>query len=156
MLSNWVVDLNALCETGIAVPMNNKARKIDSVLANELESIPGFAGMMAVLTQRNPRRGLALGLAIVRKPTRHETEVVSEQAKQQLGEIPPSGDKPGHSAPANANGYPEIWSAIDKCKSSRRGGGVKGGAAADRSEGTLDAAEHRAIMSVAMALLPLD
>ncbi len=46
-----------------------------------------------------------------------------------------------------------MWSAIDKCKSSRRGGGVKGGAAAERSEGTLDAAEHRAIMTVAMALV---
>lgn len=42
--------------------------------------------------------------------------------------------------------HPEAWSAIDKCKSPRRVGGVKGGAAAERSEGTLDAAEHRAIM----------
>jgi hypothetical protein len=40
-----------------------------------------------------------------------------------------------------------------KCKSPRRAGGVKGGAAAERSEGTLDAAEHRAIMTVAMALV---
>ena len=49
--------------------------------------------------------------------------------------------------------HSEIWSAIDKCKSSRRGGGVKGGGAAERSEGTLDAAEHRAIMTLAMALV---
>ena len=62
VLSNWVVDFNAFFETGIAVPMNNKARKIDSVLANELESLPGFSGMMTVLAQRNLRRGLALGL----------------------------------------------------------------------------------------------
>ena len=50
---------------------------------------------------------------------------------------------------------PEIWSAIDKCKSSRRGGGVKGGAAAEHSEGTLDAAEHCANLTLAMALLLL-
>jgi hypothetical protein len=62
VLSNWVVDFNAFFETGIVVPMNNKARKIDSVLANELESLPGFSGMMTVLAQRNLRRGLALGL----------------------------------------------------------------------------------------------
>ena len=62
VLSNWVVDINAFFETGVAVPMNNKARKIDSVLANELESLPGFNGMMTVLAQRNLRRGLALGL----------------------------------------------------------------------------------------------
>lgn len=42
--------------------MSNKARKIDSVLANELESLPGFSGMMAILATRNLRRGLALGL----------------------------------------------------------------------------------------------
>ena len=62
VLSNWVVDFNALFDTGIAVPVNNKAWKIDSVLANELESLPGFTGMMTVLAQRNLRRGLALGL----------------------------------------------------------------------------------------------
>ena len=44
------------------MPVNNKARKIDSVLANGLESLPGFAGLMAVLAKRNLRRGLALGL----------------------------------------------------------------------------------------------
>ena len=42
--------------------MNNKARRIDSVLANELESLPGFTGLMAVLATRNLRRGLALEL----------------------------------------------------------------------------------------------
>ena len=62
VLSNWVVDFNAFFETGIAVPMNNKARKIDSVLANELESLPGFSGFLTILAQRNLRRGLALGL----------------------------------------------------------------------------------------------
>jgi len=62
VLSNWVVDFNAFFDTGIAVPVNNKARKIDSVLANGLESLPGFTGMMTVLAQRNLRRGLALGL----------------------------------------------------------------------------------------------
>jgi len=62
VFSNWVVDFNAFFETGIAVPVNNKARKIDSVLANGLESLPGFSGMMAVLAIRNLRRGLALGL----------------------------------------------------------------------------------------------
>jgi hypothetical protein len=42
--------------------VHNKARKIDSVLANGLESLPGFSGMMAELATRNLRRGLALGL----------------------------------------------------------------------------------------------
>lgn len=60
--SNWVVDFNAFFDTGFPVPVNNKARKIDSVLANELERLPGFAGMMAVLATRNLRRGVALGL----------------------------------------------------------------------------------------------
>ena len=35
VLSNWVVDFNAFFDTGVPVPVNNKARKIDSVLANE-------------------------------------------------------------------------------------------------------------------------
>ena len=34
--------------------------------------------------------------------------------------------------------------AIATASSARRAGGVKGGSAAERSEGTLDAAEHRA------------
>jgi hypothetical protein len=62
VFSNWVVDFNAFFDTGIPVPVHNKARKIDSVLANGLESLPGFTGMMQVLAQRNLRRGLALGL----------------------------------------------------------------------------------------------
>ena len=37
VLSNWVVDFNAFFDTGVPVPMNNKARPIDSVLASELE-----------------------------------------------------------------------------------------------------------------------
>jgi hypothetical protein len=62
ILSNWVVDFNAFFDTGVPVPVNNKARRIDSVLANELEHLPGLAGLMAVLATRNLRRGLALGL----------------------------------------------------------------------------------------------
>ncbi len=62
VFSNWVVDFNAFFDTGVPVPVNNKARRIDSVLANGLESLPGFTGMMAVLAKRNLRRGLALGL----------------------------------------------------------------------------------------------
>lgn len=62
ILSNWVVDFNAFFDTGVPVPVNNKARRIDSVLANELEHLPGLTGLMAVLATRNLRRGLALGL----------------------------------------------------------------------------------------------
>jgi len=62
VFSNWVVDFNAFFDTGFAVPVNNKARKIDSVLASGLGGLPGFSGMMAILAQRNLRRGLALGL----------------------------------------------------------------------------------------------
>ena len=62
VFSNWVVDFNAFLEPGFPVPVHNKARKIDSVLANGLESLPGFSGMMAELATRNLRRGLALGL----------------------------------------------------------------------------------------------
>jgi hypothetical protein len=60
--SNWVIDFNAFFATGVPVPVFNSARKIDSVLANGLESLPGFSGMMAVLARRNLLRGLALGL----------------------------------------------------------------------------------------------
>ncbi len=60
--SNWVIDFNAFFETGVPVPVFNSARKIDSVLANGLESLPGFSGMMTVLARRNLLRGLALGL----------------------------------------------------------------------------------------------
>jgi hypothetical protein len=62
VFSNWVVDVNAFFDTGVPVPVNNKARRIDSVLAPNLELLPGFAGLMAVLAARNLRRGLALGL----------------------------------------------------------------------------------------------
>ncbi len=62
VFSNWVVDFNAFFDTGVPVPVHNKARKIDSVLANGVESLPGFSGLMAILAARNLRRGLALGL----------------------------------------------------------------------------------------------
>jgi hypothetical protein len=62
VLSNWVVDFNAFFDTGVPVPVNNKARRIDSVLAHQLEALPGLTGLMAVLATRNLRRGLALGL----------------------------------------------------------------------------------------------
>jgi hypothetical protein len=62
VFSNWVVDFNAFFDTGVPVPVNNKARSIDSVIANGLESLPGLTGMMAILATRNLRRGLALGL----------------------------------------------------------------------------------------------
>jgi hypothetical protein len=60
--SNWVIDFNAFFQTGVPVPVFNSARKIDSVLASGLESLPGMSGMMAVLARRNLLRGLALGL----------------------------------------------------------------------------------------------
>lgn len=60
--SNWVVDFNAFFETGKFSQGKNMARPIDSVLANELEKLPGFNGIMAILATRNLRRGLALGL----------------------------------------------------------------------------------------------
>jgi hypothetical protein len=62
VFSNWVVDFNAFFDTGIPVPVHNKARRIDSFMAEGLESLPGFTGMMAILATRNLRRGLALGL----------------------------------------------------------------------------------------------
>lgn len=62
VFSNWVVDFNAFFDTGVPVPVHNKARKIDSFMAAGLESLPGFAGLMAILATRNLRRGLALGL----------------------------------------------------------------------------------------------
>ena len=62
VFSNWVVDFNAFFDTGVPVPVHNKARRIDSFMANGLESLPGFAGLMAILATRNLRRGLALGL----------------------------------------------------------------------------------------------
>lgn len=62
VFSNWVVDFNSFFDTGVPVPVHNKARRIDSFIAAGLESLPGLAGMMAVLAARNLRRGLALGL----------------------------------------------------------------------------------------------
>lgn len=60
--SEKVVDFNAFFETGIPVPIFNRARKIDSALTNDLSNLPGFSGIMASLAVRNLRRGLALGL----------------------------------------------------------------------------------------------
>jgi hypothetical protein len=62
VFSNCVVDFNALFDTGVPVPVHNKARRIDSFMAPGLESLPGFTGMMAILATRNLRRGLAFGL----------------------------------------------------------------------------------------------
>jgi Animal haem peroxidase len=62
VFSSWVVDFNAFFDTGVPVPVHNKARKIDSFMSNGLESLPGFSGMMAILATRNLRRALALGL----------------------------------------------------------------------------------------------
>nr|WP_244956139.1 peroxidase family protein [Rhizobium changzhiense] len=62
VFSNRAVDFNAFFDTGVPVPVHNKARKIDSFMANGLESLPGFSGMMAILATRNLRRALALGL----------------------------------------------------------------------------------------------
>lgn len=62
VFSNWVVDFNAFFDTGVPVPVHNKARRIDSFMANGLETLPGFVGLMAILATRNLRRGLALGL----------------------------------------------------------------------------------------------
>src|SRR5829696_6353329 len=62
VFSNWVVDFNAFFDTGIPVPVNNRARRIDSVMSTGLEALPGLTGLMAVLATRNLRRGLALGL----------------------------------------------------------------------------------------------
>ncbi|MFT4136221.1 peroxidase family protein [Microbacterium sp.] len=64
VLSNWVVDFNAFFDTGIPVPVHNKARKIDSVLATALEDLDGngLGALMSVLATRNLLRGLVLGL----------------------------------------------------------------------------------------------
>ena len=40
--TNWVVDFNAFFPTGVPVPVFNKARKIDTALANGLTALPGF------------------------------------------------------------------------------------------------------------------
>ena len=39
VFSNWVVDFNAFFDTGVPVPVHNKARKIDSFMANGLEIV---------------------------------------------------------------------------------------------------------------------
>lgn len=62
VLSSWVVDFNAFFDTGISVPVNNLAHKIDSNLANGLQTLPGFTGLLANLARRNLLRGLALGV----------------------------------------------------------------------------------------------
>ncbi len=60
--SIWIVNFNAFFETGIPVPVFNRAKKIDSILSNGLESIPGGSGIAAKLAIMNLRRGLAFGL----------------------------------------------------------------------------------------------
>ena len=62
VFSNWVVDFNAFFDTGVPVPVHNKARRIDSFMAAGLETLPGLTGLMAILATRNLRRGLAFGL----------------------------------------------------------------------------------------------
>ena len=63
VFSNWVVDFNMFFHTAHPVPGSfNNARKIDSVLAHGLESIPGGSGILAILAARNLRRGLAMEL----------------------------------------------------------------------------------------------
>lgn len=62
LFSNWAVDFNMFFNTAHAPAGFNNARKIDSVMANGLEQIPGGSGIMAILASRNLRRGLAFGL----------------------------------------------------------------------------------------------
>lgn len=62
VFSNWVIDFNAFFQTGVPVPVFNKARKIDTGIANGLASLPGASGMLAQLAARNLVRGMALGL----------------------------------------------------------------------------------------------
>jgi hypothetical protein len=62
LFSNWAVDFNMFFNTAHPGASFNNARKIDSVLANGLELIPGGSGIMAILASRNLRRGLAMGL----------------------------------------------------------------------------------------------
>jgi len=62
VFSNWCVDFNMFFVTAHPGAAFNNARKIDSVLANGLEALPGGSGIMAVLAARNLRRGLAMGL----------------------------------------------------------------------------------------------
>ena len=63
VLSNWVVDFNLFFHTAHPIPGSfNNARKIDSVLANGLERIPGGSGILSILAARNLRRGMAMEL----------------------------------------------------------------------------------------------
>lgn len=63
VFSNWAVDMNMFFNTAHPVAGQfNVARKIDSVLATGLETIPGGSGIMSILASRNLRRGLAFGL----------------------------------------------------------------------------------------------
>jgi Animal haem peroxidase len=63
LFSNWAVDFNMFFNTAHPTGASfNNARRIDSVMANGLEAIPGGSGIMAVLASRNLRRGLAMGL----------------------------------------------------------------------------------------------
>ena len=63
VFSNWVVDFNAFFDTGVPVPVNNKARE-DRQRAGQRagDAARASPGMMAMLATRNLRRGLALGL----------------------------------------------------------------------------------------------
>lgn len=98
VLSNWVVDFNAFFTTGFTVPVNNKAKKIDSVLAPGLDTLPGFSGLMAMLATRNLRRGLALGLPSGQGMAQHYgvAPLTAAQLKQSL--------PPGEQALLDANG----------------------------------------------------
>jgi hypothetical protein len=61
-VSNRAVDVNMFFNTAHPVGASfNNARKIDSVLANGLETIPGGSRIMAILATRHLRRGLAMG-----------------------------------------------------------------------------------------------
>jgi hypothetical protein len=63
LFSNWAVDFNMFFNTAHPVGASfNNARKIDSVLASGLETLPGGSGIMGILAARNLRRGLAMGL----------------------------------------------------------------------------------------------
>lgn len=64
VFSNWVVDFNRLFETGRELPINY-AKKIDTHLSKQLESLPGADPtdrIMRTLAIRNLLRGLAFGV----------------------------------------------------------------------------------------------
>lgn len=64
--NSWIVDFNAFFPTGKVVPVNNKAKKIDTILAAGLSALPGNPGppgnIFGILAGRNLVRGMALGL----------------------------------------------------------------------------------------------